>query len=106
MYKFIIFAPNDPEIIFKIIDAAAQSGAGKIGNYSHCAFVTAGEGTWIPLENSKPLIGQIGKFEKAQEVKIEMECQKSDMNNVLKAIKSVHPYDKIAIDATEITRFE
>lgn len=106
MYKFIVFAPNSSEIIFKIIDAASQAGAGKVGNYSHCAFVTAGEGTWIPLENSKPLVGQIGKFEKAQEVKIEMECQKSDMTTVLTAIKAVHPYDKIAIDAIEITRFE
>lgn len=106
MFKFFIFSPNDPEIIFKIIDAAASAGAGVVGNYSHCAFVTQGEGTWIPMEGSTPLIGEIGKFTKASEVKIEMECPKEKMQAVTDAVKLAHPYDKISLDAVEITRFE
>lgn len=106
MYKFFIFSPNDTEIIFKIIDAAASAGAGVVGKYSHCAFITQGEGTWIPMEGSEPLIGEIGQFTKAGEVKIEMECPKEKMQSVTDAVKLVHPYDKISLDAVEITRFE
>ena len=106
MYKFFIFAPNDQEIIFKIIDAATKAGAGSVGKYSHCAFITQGEGTWVALEGSDPLVGKIGEFTKAAEVKIEMECPKDSMQAVTEAIKAVHPYDKISIDAVEIKRFE
>ena len=106
MYKFFIFAPRDPGIIAKIIDAATQAGAGTVGIYTHCAFVTEGYGTWLPLPGAKPTIGQVGNLSKEEEVKIEMECLKEKMLQVFEAIRKVHPYDKIAIDAVEITRFE
>ena len=40
------------------------------------------------------------------EVKIEMECPKEKMQEVINAVKKVHPYDKFTIDAMEIKRFE
>ena len=105
MYKFTIFSPNNPETIFKIIDAAASAGAGTIGKYSHCAFITQGKGTWIPVDGSKPLIGESGKFSSEEEVKVEMECPKDKMKQVAAAVREIHPYDKIAIDTVEIKRF-
>ena len=45
MYKFYIFAPRDNELIARIIDVASQAGAGKVGNYTNCAFITEGKGT-------------------------------------------------------------
>ncbi len=82
MYKFFIFAPRDPEVIAKIIDAASKAGAGTVGNYTHCAYITEGYGTWFPLPGTKPTIGQVGNLSKEEEVKIEMECPKDRMQEV------------------------
>lgn len=106
MCKFILFCPKNWELIEKIINAAAKEGAGIIGNYSHCAFVSEGVGVWKAQKGAKPNIGRIGKLSKEKEVKIEMECPKTKLEKVFKAIRKVHPYDKIAIDVVEITRFE
>lgn len=106
MYKFFIFCPNDNEIIESIINVASKAGAGNVGNYSHCAFVTEGYGTWFPLPGSQPTIGKVGKLSSEKEVKIEMECPKEQINEVLKAVKAIHPYEKISVDAVLIERFE
>lgn len=106
MYKFFIFAPKDEKVIQAIIDAAAQAGAGVVGNYTHCSFVTEGYGTWYPLPGARPSIGKVGKLCKEGEVRIEMECLREKMQDVLTAVKKVHPYDKFTIDAVEIDRFE
>ena len=106
MYKFFVFAPRDTNTIAKIIDVASKAGAGKVGNYTNCAFITEGKGTWYPQPGTNPTIGKVGSLSTEDEVKIEMECRKEDMEKVLQAIKSVHPYEKISIDAIEISRFE
>lgn len=106
MYKFVIFAPNDDGVIRAIIEAAAGAGAGIIGNYTHCSFVTVGYGTWFPLPGAKPSMGKVGELSHETEVKIEMECPKEKMPAVFAAVKKVHPYDKFTIDAVEIDRFE
>lgn len=106
MYKFFIFAPIDEKVIQSIIDAAAMAGAGIIGNYTHCSFVTKGYGTWYPLPGAKPAIGKVGELCREGEVKIEMECPKEKMQDVFEAVKKVHPYEKFTIDAVEIKRFE
>ncbi len=106
MYKFYVFSPRDNDLIAKIIEVASNAGAGEVGNYTHCAFITEGKGTWYPLAGSNPTIGNIGELSTEDEVKIEMECKKEDIVEILRAIKSVHPYEKISIDAIEIERFE
>lgn len=106
MLKFFVFAPDDEAVIKQIIDAAAEAGAGKIGNYSHCSFVTKGHGMWKSLEGANPHIGQVGEFSKEPEVKIEMECTEQQMPAVKAAIEKVHPYETVVIDAIEIKRYE
>ena len=106
MYRFYVFCPRKEIIIQKIINAAADAGAGVVGDYTHCAFITKGYGTWYPLPGTQPTIGKVGKLSKADEVKIEMECPKDKIKEVINAVKKVHPYDKIAIDAVSIERFE
>ncbi len=106
MYKFFIFCPRDETIIQTIIDAATKAGAGTVGNYTHCAFITGGKGTWFPQPGATPAIGKVGKLSAEEEVKIEMECPKDKMKAVFEAVRAVHPYDKISLDAVEIERFE
>ena len=106
MYKFFVYAPRDQKVIQQIIDAASNAGAGKIGNYKACAFVTEGTGTWYAEEGANPAIGGVGKTEKVNEVKIEMECLEEFMQKVVNAIKAVHPYEEVVIDVFPMERFD
>jgi hypothetical protein len=50
-----------------------------------------------PLENSHPVIGSIDTLEEVDEVKVEFTVQRQFLQGVLKAIRSVHPYEEPAI---------
>jgi hypothetical protein len=52
MKKIIVDCPDEDKVIDLIIDAASEAGAGKIGNYSRCALITRGIGTWSVLTPS------------------------------------------------------
>lgn len=105
MYKFFVFAPREEKVIRAIIDAAAEAGAGKIGKYNKCAFITEGFGTWQAEEGAHPAVGEVGEVQKIEEVKIEMECSSEVIRDVLAAIKKVHPYEELVIDVFKMERF-
>lgn len=81
----------------KLKNAICQEGAGIIGNYSHCTISTDCKGTFKPLDNSNPYIGEKGKLEIVNEVKIESVCDIRIVKKVLKRLKEVHPYEEPAI---------
>ncbi len=94
--KIQITVPVD--FIDKVRMAIGEAGGGKLGNYSHCTFVTYGDGYFLPLEGANPAVGEIGKIEKVKEGKIEFICKKDDLNIIWKAIRDNHPYEEIALD--------
>jgi len=102
MYKLFVFAPNKEDLINLLIETASQAGAGVIGNYSCCAFVTSGMGNWKSEEGSNPTIGEIGKISHEPEVRIEMICPKEKASAVRKAIKAIHLYEEPEIDFVEL----
>ena len=104
MFKIFIFAPRDEKIIRSIIDAASNAGAGRIGKYKKCAFITEGYGTWFADSDAKPSTGKIGRTEKIQEVKIEMQCPDNNVEKVISAIKKVHPYEEVVIDVIKLEK--
>lgn len=106
MYKFFVFAPRDEKVIREIIDAAAECGAGTIGKYKKCAFISEGYGTWLADNDANPHLGDVGKIEKIEEVKIEMQCSLETIQKVVQAIKKVHPYEEVVIDVIKMERFE
>ena len=56
--KIITFVPNDHAEA--VLDALATAGAGVLGDYDRCAFVTDGSGTFRPLAGSSPYLGTAG----------------------------------------------
>jgi hypothetical protein len=106
MYKVFVFAPRDEKIIRKIIDAASNAGAGKIGKYNKCAFITEGIGAWKAEKNAHPAIGEVGKLQNIKEVKIEMQCSDKSIKQVLSSIKKVHPYEEVVIDVFRMETFK
>ena len=95
-YKVCVFVPESHTD--ELIDAMANAGAGVIGNYTHNAFITNGQGNWFSGERSNPTVGKAGSMSREPENKIEMICPKDKLKAVIKAIKKVHPYEEPAID--------
>lgn len=94
--KIVVFVPETHTSIVR--EAIGKAGAGKIGNYSFCSFSTKGVGRFKPEQDANPHIGEIGKFEEVAEERIETVCPKEKLQEVIKAIRNVHPYDEIALD--------
>jgi len=96
MVKLVVFVPV--EAAEKVRNAIAQAGAGHIGNYSHCAFLTEGTGTFLPLDGTNPYIGEPGKLERVSEVRLETVMPESISSRVIKAMLEAHPYEEVAYD--------
>ncbi len=68
--KLVTFAPASGVEV--LVDALAKVGAGEIGDYSRCAFIATGTGTFVPGRRAVPAIGQQGRRSDVEECRIEM----------------------------------
>lgn len=94
--KLVVFAPE--ENADQLVDCLSAVGAGVIGNYTRCAFMSEGTGTYVGNESSNPTIGERGRVESAIEVRIEMVLDSTIRTEVEEVIRAVHPYDEPAFD--------
>ncbi len=99
-YKIVVYVPEGHAD--KLREAMGAAGAGKIGNYTHCSFTLKGIGRFKPEEGANPTIGEIGKLEEVSEDRIETVCEEEKLQDVMKAIRDVHPYEEPATDVYEI----
>lgn len=76
--------------------AAAEAGAGRIGNYRACSFSARGTGRFEPLDGARPAIGRIGELEEVAEERIEVVCERGVARRVLDAVLAAHPYEEPA----------
>lgn len=79
-----------------IKNALFAAGAGKIGNYTHCAWQTLGEGQFMPLAGSDAFIGAVNQLEKVPEYKVEIVCSDDVVSATIQALKTSHPYEEPA----------
>ena len=94
--KIVVFVPKSHADIVR--QAMGDSGAGKIGNYSHCSYSVDGVGRYKPLKGAHPHIGEIERFEEVEEERVECVCERSKAKEVISAIRKVHPYEEVAFD--------
>lgn len=94
--KMVVFAPEASTP--RIIDAASEAGAGKIGAYRRCAFVNSGQGTFVAKAYAKPAVGQAGKLETVDEYRIEMVVPIELRRQIEAAVRKAHPYESPAVD--------
>lgn len=100
MYKIIVFVPLDHKEILK--QSLFAAGAGTVGNYDCCCFETKGTGQFRPIKNARPFIGDLGKVEYVEEVRIEMVCSSQSLKNSIIALKANHPYECPAYDIIKL----
>ncbi|WP_212926071.1 Nif3-like dinuclear metal center hexameric protein [Oceanobacillus sp. J11TS1] len=96
LYKCVVFVPDSHTE--ELREAFNNGGAGQIGDYSHCTFQSAGEGTFRPLEGSTPYIGEQNELTYVSEKKLEAIVPKKNLTNVIQAILTAHPYEEPAYD--------
>jgi len=94
--KITVYVPRGYENAVR--NAMGDAGAGFIGNYSHCSFNMAGTGTFKPGEGTKPFVGEKGKLEVVDEVRIETIVPETLVRKVISAMLKVHPYEEAAYD--------
>ncbi|MGB9377833.1 MAG: Nif3-like dinuclear metal center hexameric protein, partial [Mycobacteriales bacterium] len=68
--KIVTFVPHDA--VDSVVDALDAAGAGRIGDYSRCAWLGTGTGTFLPGDAAHPAIGARGVVERVAETRVEM----------------------------------
>jgi dinuclear metal center YbgI/SA1388 family protein len=101
--KLITFCPESHAE--KVRNALFEAGAGHIGNYSECSFSSKGTGTFKGNEESNPTLGERGKIEFADEIKIEVLLPFHLENKVISAMKAAHPYEEVAYDLIPLENY-
>ena len=92
--KLVFFVPEGNKEA--VLSAVFSAGAGKIGEYSDCSFQLKGNGTFTPSEKSNPSIGEIGKPQTEEEIRIEVLVPNHLLPRVLQAMKKAHLYEEVA----------
>ncbi len=95
-FKLVVFVPE--KYSEKVSNAMFKAGGGNIGDYSNCSFRQQGSGTFMGSENSNPVIGAKLKFEKVNEIRIEMLVDSWNLHQVIKSMNNAHPYEEAAYD--------
>ncbi|WP_099361940.1 Nif3-like dinuclear metal center hexameric protein [Fredinandcohnia onubensis] len=94
--KLAVYVPR--ESADEVREALGSAGAGYIGNYSHCTYNTPGTGTFLPHQGTNPHIGEVGKLEVVDEIKIETVFPSGLQKKVITAMLNAHPYEEVAFD--------
>ena len=94
--KLVGFVPvDDADLVRKAVFAA---GAGVIGEYEHCSWSTGGQGTFFGREGADPALGQAGRDETVDELRLEVVFPRRLRRRVAGAYVAAHPYEEPAYD--------
>jgi hypothetical protein len=104
LFKLVVFVPADAE--GRLRAALGEAGAGRIGAYDSCCFVTGGVGYFRPLPGARPVRGEIGRVEAVVECRIETVVREELLPEVLAAMRQVHPYEEIAFDLVPLANHQ
>jgi dinuclear metal center YbgI/SA1388 family protein len=96
MRKLVVFVPE--EDVDNVARALAAAGAGVIGGYTECTFRTQGTGTFRGGVETNPYLGERGRLELADEVRIETVVPAHLVRHAVEAATAAHPYEEVALD--------
>ena len=94
--KLVVFVPREALDIVR--EALFAAGAGRIGDYERCSWYTQGTGTFLGGEATSPAIGERGREQRVQELRLEMVFPEERHDEVVAALREAHPYEEPAFD--------
>ncbi len=95
-YKLVWFVPVAATDATR--DAVFAAGAGHIGGYDRCSFVSEGTGTFRGGEGTNPVVGAVGVEERVAECRVETVVPAGLVAAVVEALVAAHPYEEVAYD--------
>jgi dinuclear metal center YbgI/SA1388 family protein len=101
--KLVVFVPE--ENVDAVAQALVGAGAGEIGDYTECTFRTRGTGTFRGGENTDPYLGEKGRLEKVDEVRLETVVPAHAVRPAVDAATAAHPYEEVALDVYPVEGF-
>jgi hypothetical protein len=96
MVKLEIFIP--PQHLEQLKKTLQSAGAGAFGNYDSVLSYSRVKGCWRPLEGSDPHIGEVGVHCLQDEYKVEVNCPKDRLEQVVLEVRKIHPYEAPVIN--------
>jgi len=100
--KVVVFVPST--FLEKLTSEMSGAGAGLIGNYEMCSFRTEGIGTYKPNDNANPFAGKKNALSFSAEIKLEMECDAHNLNEVINVLLETHPYEEVAYEVYDFRK--
>ena len=100
--KIEIFIPETHLDVLQ--KALIECDAGHIGNYDACLSYSRVISTWRPLEGSNPYSGTIGEISHVQELKVEVTCRGEQIDDVIAAVRKIHPYEEPVINVIPLIK--
>jgi hypothetical protein len=94
LHALVIYVPESHADL--VLAAIGDAGAGRLGDYSHCSFISSGTGRFTPLAGSNPFIGTQGVSEQVAEVRVECVVAVEVLDAVIHALRTAHPYEEPA----------
>jgi hypothetical protein len=90
----VVYVPR--ESTEAVLAALFGAGAGTIGDYEECAFVSPGRGQYRPVRSASPTIGAVGELEHVEEDRVEVTLPRARRAKVVAALRAAHPYEEPA----------
>lgn len=94
--KLEIFIPKSH--LEPLRQALQSIDAGHIGNYDSVLSYSPVTSFWRPLEGTSPYIGTQGQVSCEPEIKAETVCLAENLEETIRAIRKVHPYEEPVIN--------
>ena len=103
-HKLVWFVPEDALVATR--DAVFAAGAGRIGDYERCSWYASGVGTFLGGKGTNPTIGEAGREEHVEELRVETVVPAERAQVVVDALLAAHPYEEVAFDLYPLVSFE
>ena len=100
--KLEIFIPESH--LEALREALMSVDAGHIGAYDGCLSYAPVTSCWRPLEGTHPYLGTPGQVSQEAELKVEVTCRTEEVDQIIAAVKAVHPYEEPVINAIPLFR--
>lgn len=96
IFKLVTYIPESH--LDSVRQAIFDAGAGVIGNYDQCGYISSGMGSFRGNEKSEPFAGQKGKIHHEKEIRFETVMYSHLKENVINELLRSHPYEEVAYD--------
>lgn len=100
LFKLVMYVPE--KNAEKVKNAVYATGAGKIGDYEECSYNLHGFGTFKPVGDADPQVGEKYVQNRVPEARVEILLQSHQLNAAVSAMKKSHPYEEVAYEVIAI----